>query len=56
MHTDQKRGQVNIGNLGHYVMKSTIVYKGHQVMLGKNFSGETYGKVTTGKTVRDMGG
>ena len=37
-------------------MKSLLVYTGHQVMLGKNFSGETYGKVTTEKTERDMGG
>ena len=45
-----------MGSLGHYIMKSIIVYKGHQVMLGKNLSGETYGKATTGKTERDMGG
>jgi hypothetical protein len=56
MYTDQKRGQAKIDNLGHYILKSTIVYKGHQVMLGKNFSGETCGKVRSEKTVRDMGG
>jgi hypothetical protein len=33
-------------------MKSLIVYTGHQVMLGKNFSRVTYGKVTTEKTGR----
>jgi hypothetical protein len=54
--TDQKRGQVNVRNLGHYIMKSLIVYTGRQVMLGKNFSGVTYGKVTTEKNERERGG
>jgi hypothetical protein len=37
-------------------MKSLIVYTGHQVKLGKNFSGVTYGKVTAEKNERDTGG